>query len=249
MKTRILLCAVSTFSVVFITACAPVLKTQITSMPSQPPEEASRILVRGFPYNQHYEKGRSYTYGPDARVGYGITKVGATIIHSIGASLGFMQRTTTSEGFGDIGGVLVPTKSFIEENALARSVLTVSEKREIGVSTMPDTIYVEGKSGNEAVRLDTPWYWWTWNIIDYVTLMAFVGVPVHYEKSATVTVGIYSEQYERLGIYKGTARVGMSSYVIPAEKLTEATLIYAYRDALSRAANEWETVLSRRKNK
>lgn len=218
-------------------------------MPAQPPAEASRILVRGFPYNQHYEKGRSYTYGPNASVGYGITKIGATIIHSIGVGLGFMQRTTTSEGFGDIGGVLVPTKSFIEENALARSVLTVKEKREIGLGTLPNTIYVEGKSGNEAVQLDTPWYWWTWNIIDYVTLMAFIGVPVHYEKSATVTLGIYSEQYERLGIYKGTAHVGMSSYVVPPEKLTEATLIYAYRDALSRAANDWQSVLDRQKKK
>jgi len=235
------------FSLVFINACAPILKSTITPLEGNIPIEADRILLKGFPYEQHYPKGRKHTYGPSAGISYGITKVAKTIVQNIGASLGYTFLTTDYEGYGDIGSVVVPTKDFIEDAELARSVLTLEEKKKLNLPNKPFTIIVEGKSGNASVKGATPWTWGLWNVIDYVTLMAFVGVPVHYEKEAIVSLGIYNKDYERLGKFKGYARVSQATYVVTDEKLVEATLIYAYRDAVNKAANNWEKVVERSK--
>jgi|GEM_PF-2304870 len=236
-------------TLVLFCGCAPVLKSTVTPLDEEIPQvqEVDRILLKGFPYEQHYPKGRQHTYGPSAGVRYGITKVAKTIVHNIGMALGFTFLTTDYEGYGDIGSVIIPTKDFIEDTAMARSVLTLEEKKQMSLTSKPLVFIFEGKSGNAAVQGATPWSWGTLNVIEYITLLAFLGVPVHYEKEATVSLAVYNKDYERLGKFKGYAHVSQGSYVVPDEKLVEATLIYAYRDAVNKAANNWTNILARSK--
>jgi len=231
------------FAAALLSACAPVLKSTITEPPdvSTP---ADRIEIKGFEYKQTYLVGKNTTYGPSGGVGYTITKIAKTIAHSISVALGFRYEITDREEYGDIGTLRKSIKTEIEDRNLAKAVVTKEDKQELALAPLSTALILDGKSGNEAVQGATPWYWWTWNVVDYATLLAFIGVPVHYEKEATVSLGVYNRNYERLGNYKGYARVGQSSYVVPREQLVGATLEYAYKDALNKAAADWPRLRS-----
>ncbi|MCX7847776.1 MAG: hypothetical protein N2595_07095 [bacterium] len=222
----------------FCTACAPVLKSTLTEAPDVT-VPADRIELKGFVYKQTYLVGKDRTYGPSGGVGYTITKIGKTIAHAISVALGFRYEITDREQYGDIGTLRTLVKNELEERNFARAVVTKEDKQEIALAPLATALILDGKSGNEAVQGATPWYWWAWNVVDYVSLLAFVGVPVHYEKEATVSLGVYNRNYERLGHYKGYARVSQKCYVVPGERLVQTTLEYAYKDALNKAAADW----------
>lgn len=228
-------------SAALLSACAPVLKSTLTEAP-EVTMPADRIELKGFEYKQTYLVGKDKTYGPSGGVGYTITKIGKTIAHAISVALGFRYEIHDREHYGDIGTLRKIVKSAIEERNLARAVVTKEDKQELALPSLATTLILDGQSGNEAVQGATPWYWWAWNVVDYATLLAFIGVPVHYEKEATVSLGVYNRNYERLGHYKGYARVSQKCYVAPGEQLVQATLEYAYKDALNKAAADWPRI-------
>ena len=228
--------------IVLITGCAPVLKSTITDRPDMNPIIADRVVMKGFDYKQTYLVGKSRTYTPDVGAWYKIINWSKWVVHEIGVSLGMRISQTYNEKFGDIGTLRNQMKDYIEDANFAKSVVTFSDKRELGLADSPDKIIIEGKSGNEAVRGATPWYWGVYNVVDYITLLAFLGVPVHYEKEADVSLGVYNERYEILGKYDGYARVSQNAYVIPDEVLVGDALRYAYNDALNKAAADHEAL-------
>ncbi len=230
-----------------LSACAPVLKSTITEPPETPAVPADRIELKGFEYKQTYLVGKDTTYGPSGGVGYTITKIAKTIAHSISVALGFRYEITDRELYGDIGTLRKSVKTDLEDRDMARAVVAKEDKQELALAPMSTALILDGRSGNEAVVGATPWYWWTWNVVDYITLLAFVGVPVHYEKEATVTLGVYNTNYERLGSYKGYALVSQKSYVTPREELVGTVLQNAYQDAINKAAADWERLRTGRR--
>lgn len=226
---------------VVLSACAPVLKSSLTAAPDVT-VPADRIELKGFEYKQTYLVGKDTTYGPSGGVGYTISKIGKTIAHTISLALGFRYEITDREHYGDIGTLRKIIKNELEDRNLAKAVVTKEDKQELALAPLSTALILDGKSGNEAVQGATPWYWWAWNVVDYATLLAFVGVPVHYEKEATVSLGVYNRNYERLGHYKGYARVSKKCYVAPGEELIQATLEYAYKDAINKAAADWPRI-------
>lgn len=238
LRTTILVVAAALLS-----ACAPVLKSALTEAP-EVTVPADRIELKGFEYKQTYLVGKNTTYGPSGGIGYTISKVGKTIVHAISLALGFRYEITDRELYGDIGTLRKSVKNDLEDRNLAKAVVTKEDKQELAVAPLATALILDGKSGNEAVQGATPWYWWAWNVVDYVSLLAFVGVPVHYEKEATVSLGVYNRNYERLGHYKGYARVSQKCYVAPGERLVGATLEYAYKDAINKAAADWPRLRS-----
>ena len=227
---------------VLLCACTPVLKSALTQPPDTPPEKVDRALLKGFVYKQSYLTGTDKSSTPSVGVGYTITKIAQTIAQTISVWLGFSTTTITHENFGDIGTLRTAVKDCVEDQMLAKGVLTLEERQQLGLAPVPNTVILEGKGDNDAVEGATPWYWGAWNVVDYVTLMAFVGMPVQYQKEATVSLAVYNQNYEMIAKYKGYARVGQATYVAPHENLVEATLKYAYQDAINRAAKDWKTV-------
>ncbi len=227
-----------------LSACAaPVLKSTITPEPDMRVDQAPRIIIKGFDFKQHYETGRETTYGPRGGVGYNISKIGGTIAQSIGVALGFRYDRTNYENYDDIGVLRNAVKDIVEANDLSRSVVTIKDKKELALKSKAGALIFEGRSSNDAVQGATPFWWGVYNFFDYATLLALIGVPVHYEKEATVVLGVYNADYERLGRFLGTARVSQRSYMLPTEVLEGKTLEYAYQDAINTAADNWNNVL------
>ena len=235
MKALVLLAGI-----MVITGCAPVLKSTITEPPDMHPVIADRVVMKGFDYKETYLVGKSRSYSPNVGAWYKIANWGKILAHEIGVSLGMQITQTYNEKFDDIGTLRNQMKDYIENNDFAKSVVTFTDMQELKLSDSPDKIIVEGKSSNESVSGATPWYWGVYNVVDYITLMAFLGVPVHYEKEATVSLGVYNDRYEKLGKYTGFSRVSQNAYVYPDEVLTGDALRYAYLDALNKAAAEYD---------
>ena len=227
----------------FLPACSTTLKSKIQPPPDTRLPRASRIIIKGFNFKQHYQTGRETSYGPSGGISYNISKVGDIIAHAIGLALGFNYNISDYENFGDLGILRNKVRDMVEANDLSRSVVSLKTKNELGLKPKPGTIIFEGRDSNEAVEGATPFWWGVYNFFDYVTLLAFVGVPVHYEKEATVVLGIYNEDYERLGRFQGYARVAQTSYVAPTEEAIGKTLEYAYQDAVNTAAINWDKVI------
>jgi len=202
-----------------------------------------RIILKGFVFKQHYQTGRETTYGPRGGIGYNISKIGDVIAQSIGATLGFRLDRTDYENYGDLGILRNEVKDIVDANDLSRSVVTIKDKKELGLKTKPGAIIFEGRSSNENVEGATPFWWGVYNFLDYASLLAFVGVPVHYEKKATVILGVYNSDYEKLGRFQGFALVSQKSYVATTEVIVGKTLEFAYKDAINTAANNWDKVL------
>ncbi len=227
-----------------LSACAaPVLKSTIAPEPVGRVERVPRIILKGFVFKQHYQTGRETTYGPSGGIGYNISKFGDIIGHSISVALGFRYNVSDYEKYGDIGVLRNEVKDIVEANDLSRSVVTIKDKRELGLKSKPGALIFEGRSSNEAVTGATPFWWGVYNFFDYATLLAFIGVPVHYEKEATVILGIYNSEYEKLGRFQGYAKVSQKSYILTTEVITGKTLEYAYQDAINTAAENWDKVL------
>ena len=227
-----------------LSACAaPVLKSSITLQPDARVERVPRVILKGFVFEQHYKSGRETTYGPSGGVGYNISKIGGSIAQSIGVALGFRYIVKDYEGYGDLGILRNEIKDSVDANDLSRSVVTIKDKKELSLKTKPGALIFEGRNSNESVKGATPFWWGVYNFLDYATLLAFIGVPVHYEKEATVILGVYNSDYERLGRFQGYALVSQKSYVLTTEILDGKTLEYAYQDAINIAADNWNNVL------
>ena len=230
--------------ILILSACAaPVLKSIITVPPDMRVERVPRIILKGFIFEQHYKTGRETTYGPSGGVGYNISKIGSSIAQSISLALGFRYNVRNYEGFGDLGVLRNEIKDAVDANDLSKSVVTIKDKKELALKSKPGALIFEGRNSNESVLGATPFWWGVYNFFDYVTLLAFVGIPVHYEKEATVILGVYNSDYERLGRFQGYARVSQKSYVLSTEILDGKTLEYAYQDAINAAADNWDNVL------
>lgn len=221
--------------------CAPVLQSTM-SPTAEAQIPVDRVLIKGFEYKQHYVVGRDNSITPSVGVGYSFGKIANAVWHGISAGLGLSTTTTEREGYGDIGTLRTAMKNYIEDADIAKGVMTPEERQQFAPASVATTVVVDGKSGNEAVQAVTPWYWSAWNVVDYVTLLAFLGVPTYFERDAQVSLGVYNDRYERIGKYTGYARVSKGCYVMPGETLTEATLRYAYQDAVNKAAADWGTV-------
>ena len=137
-------------------ACAPVLHSTIAPLPDQTARQADRILLKGFVFNQHYQVGRDKSYTPAVGFGYSISKIGSVIAHTISAALGFSYTQTDREQFGDMGTLRNAVKTHIEDADLAKGVVTLQERQELGLPAVPLTLIYDGKSGNEAVVGATP---------------------------------------------------------------------------------------------
>ena len=234
--------------ILILSACAaPVLKSRIAVQPDMRVERVPRIILKGFVFEQHYKTGRETTYGPSGGVGYNISKIGSSLAQSISLALGFRYNVRDYEGFGDLGVLRNEVKDAVDANDLSRSVVTIKDKKELTLKSKPGALIFEGRNSNESVKGATPFWWGVYNFLDYATLLAFVGVPVHYEKEATVILGVYNSDYERLGRFQGHARVSQKSYVLTTELLDGKTLEYAYQDAINTAADNWNKVLKENK--
>jgi len=227
-----------------LSSCAaPVLKSTIATAPDMRVDHAPRIILKGFDFKQHYQTGRETTYGPSGGVGYNISKIGSTIAHSISIALGFRYNVRDYENYDDIGVLRNAVKDIVEANDLSRSVVTIKDKRELALKSKAGALIFEGRNSNDSVKGATPFWWGVYNFLDYATLLALIGVPVHYEKEATVVLGVYNSEYERLGRFQGYARVSQNSYLLTTEVLEGKTLEYAYEDAINTAADNWKKVL------
>jgi len=228
--------------IILLSGCAPMLKSTVTPPPDVQTIMADRAVMKGFEYKETYLVGKTRSYSPSVGMWYKIGNWGKWIANQIGVAFGIQFTKSYQEKFGDIGTVRNKVKDFVEDAGFAKSVVTFKDEKELRLADTPDKIIIEGKSGNEAVVGATPWYWGVYNVFDYMTLLAFLGVPVHYEKEANVTVGIYNERYERLAKYEGYAHVIQKGYVYPDEVLVGMTLQEAYRDALNKAARDWNKI-------
>ena len=235
-------------SILLLSACAaPVLKSKIADQPDMRVKRVPRVILKGFVFEQHYKTGTETTYGPSGGVGFNISKIGSSIAQGIFPVLGFRYNIRNYEGFGDLGSLRNEVKDIVEANYLSRSVVTIEDNKELNLKSKKGALIFEGRNSNNSVKGATPFWWGVYNFFDYATLLAFVGVPVHYEKKATVILRVYNSDYELLGRFRGYARVSQKSYVLTTELLDGKTLEYAYQDAINTAADNWNKVLIRNK--
>ena len=228
--------------IILLSGCAQMLKSTVTEPPEVQTIMANRAVMKGFEYKETYLVGKTRSFSPRVGMWYKIGNWSKWIANQVGVAFGIQFTKSYQEKYGDIGTVRNKVKDFVEDAGFAKSVVTFKDEKELRLPDTPDKIIIEGKSGNEAVAGATPWYWGVYNVFDYMTLLAFLGVPVHYEKEANVTVGIYNERYERIAKYDGYAHVVQKGYVYPDEVLIGMTLQEAYRDALNKAARDWNSI-------
>jgi len=235
-------------SILLLSACAaPVLKSKITEQPDTQVKRVPRIILKGFVFEQHYKTGRETTYGPSGGIGFNISKIGNSIAQGIFPVLGFRYNIRNYEGFGDLGSLRNEVKDIVEADYLSKSVVTIEDNKELNLKSKKGTLIFEGRNSNNSVKGATPFWWGVYNFFDYATLLAFVGVPVHYEKKTTVILRVYNSDYELIARFRGYARVSQKSYVLTTELLDGKTLEYAYQDAINTAADNWNKVLIRNK--